>query len=230
YELRESFFDSMVKTGVSFPLPRVRLCSPTFPSKIIAVGLNYRDHITEFGHEVPENPLLFIKPGTTVIGPEDTIILPPQSQHVDYEGELAVIIGKKARKITPEDAPRYILGLTCFNDVTARDLQRKDGQWTRAKSFDTFAPIGPWIVPGIDSSSLSITTRLNGQIKQRSNTSQLLFPVPTLVSFISQVMTLLPGDVIATGTPSGVGKISPGDVVEIEIQDIGILRNIVRGE
>ncbi len=228
-QLTHSYFESEEKKGKTFPLSQVKLCAPTLPSKIIAVGLNYRDHIQEFGHEIPDNPILFIKPPTAVIGPEKEIILPHQSQQVDFEGELAVVIKKTARNLSPEYAPQYILGYTCFNDVTARDLQRKDGQWTRAKSFDTFAPIGPWIVTDVNPTHLHITTRVNGKKRQESDTSQLLFSVNHLVSFVSEIMTLLPGDVIATGTPSGVGPLSPGDVVEVEIEHIGILKNLVKG-
>ena len=184
----------------------------------MAVGLNYHDHIQEFGHEVPDHPILFIKPSTAVLEPGGTILLPPQSNQVDFEGELAVVIKQTAYQITVQAVPNYILGYTCFNDVTARDLQRIDGQWTRAKSFDTFAPIGPWITPELNPDSLQIITRVNGTIRQQSNTKHLVFPIYELVSFISHIMTLLPGDIIATGTPSGVGPLKPGDRVDIEIE------------
>jgi 2-keto-4-pentenoate hydratase/2-oxohepta-3-ene-1,7-dioic acid hydratase in catechol pathway len=177
---------------------------------------------------LPEDPIIFIKPPSAAIGPGGEIIYPSSSKHVDYEGELAVVIGKRAKNISSSFASDYILGYTCFNDVTARDLQQKDGQWTRAKSFDTFAPLGPWIAD-IDPSELDIRTRVNGIFKQDSNTSDLIFSVPRLVEFISQIMTLEPGDVIATGTPPGVGPLKSGDVVEIEIEGIGVLRNFVRG-
>lgn len=227
-EFSDSYFYSLEKTGFSLQLNQAKLGSPTLPTKIVAVGLNYRDHIQEFGHEVPDHPILFIKPSTAVLEPGGTILLPPQSCQVDFEGELAVVIKHTAYQITASEAPDYILGYTCFNDVTARDLQRIDGQWTRAKSFDTFAPIGPWIVPDLNPDNLQIITTVNGIIRQQSNTKHLVFPIYQLVSYISHIMTLLPGDVIATGTPSGVGPLQPGDQVDIEIEGIGILNNLVR--
>jgi 2-keto-4-pentenoate hydratase/2-oxohepta-3-ene-1,7-dioic acid hydratase in catechol pathway len=227
-EFSNSYFNSLGKNGLSHQLTQVKLGSPTLPTKIVAVGLNYHDHIQEFGHEVPDHPILFIKPSTAVLEPGGTILLPPQSNQVDFEGELAVVIKQTAYQITVQAAPNYILGYTCFNDVTARDLQRIDGQWTRAKSFDTFAPIGPWITPELNPDSLQIITRVNGTIRQQSNTKHLVFPIYELVSFISHIMTLLPGDIIATGTPSGVGPLKPGDRVDIEIEGIGILTNLVR--
>lgn len=229
-QLTHSYFESSIKNGQTYEISQVKLGSPVLPSKIIAVGLNYRDHIHEFGHPVPDHPILFLKPPTALIGPGDEIVLPRQSQQVDFEGELAVVIKKTAFQITREEAPGYILGYTCLNDVTARDLQKIDGQWTRAKSFDTFAPLGPWIVSGINPARLRIITRVNGIIRQQSETSQLLFSVNELVSFISRIMTLLPGDVIATGTPSGVGPLVPGDLVEVDIDEIGILTNQVKGQ
>lgn len=227
-EFSDSYFNSSEKNGISFQLSQVKLGSPTLPTKIVAVGLNYRDHIQEFGHEVPDHPILFIKPSTAVLEPGGIILLPPQSSQVDFEGELAIVIKHTAHQITDQEAPNYILGYTCFNDVTARDFQRIDGQWTRAKSFDTFAPMGPWIVPVVDPNHLQIVTRVNGTIRQQSNTKHLVFPIYELVSYISHIMTLLPGDVIATGTPSGVGPLIPGDRVDIEIEGIGILTNLVR--
>lgn len=227
-EFSNSYFNSSEKNGLSHQLTQVKLGSPTLPTKIVAVGLNYHDHIQEFGHEVPDHPILFIKPSTAVLEPGGTILLPTQSNQVDFEGELAVVIKQTAYQITVQAAPNYILGYTCFNDVTARDLQRIDGQWTRAKSFDTFAPIGPWITPELNPDSLQIITRVNGTIRQQSNTKHLVFPIYELVAYISQIMTLLPGDVIATGTPSGVGPLKPGDRVDIEIEGIGILTNLVR--
>lgn len=212
----------------TFQLDEVKLLAPVKPSKIVAVGLNYADHIAEMGNTPPSNPIIFIKPQTAVIGPGEAILLPSSSQRVDYEAELAVVIGKKCRSVTPKQAPSFILGYTCFNDVTARDLQKKDVQWTRAKSFDTFAPLGPWINTSIDPSSLRIECRLNGEIKQSSSTSNLLFSVFELVSFISEIMTLLPGDVIATGTPQGVGPMQNGDLVEVCIEGIGVLSNPVK--
>lgn len=197
------------------------------PTKIVAIGLNYFDHAQEFNVEVPDYPLIFMKPSTAVIGNDETIIYPPQTRELHYEGELGIVIGKQARNVSIEEAKGYIAGYTCANDVTARDLQRLDGQWTRSKSFDTFCPLGPRIVSDIDPTNLAITTRVNGITKQKSNTNRMIFNVFTLVSFISAVMTLLPGDVISTGTPSGVGPIEVGDVVEVEIEGIGILRNPV---
>ncbi len=216
------------ETPERIPVREVRFLSPARPSKIIALGLNYRDHAAELGMALPEEPLLFLKPPSAVIGPEDEIVLPPQSKRVDYEAELAVVIGRKAKNVPPEEALDYVLGYTCFNDVTARDLQKKDGQWTRAKSFDTFAPFGPWIETELDPSNLKIEARVNGEIRQKSSTQELVFSVPEIISFVSQIMTLLPGDVIATGTPPGVGPLAPGDVVEIEVEGIGVLRNRVR--
>lgn len=207
------------------PVSAVKFLPPVIPSKIVAVGLNYIDHAEELNMPVPEEPVLFMKPSTAVIGHEDCIILPPISQRVDYEGELAVVIAEDCKNVSEERARDYILGCTCFNDVTARDLQSKDGQWTRAKSFDTFAPIGPYIAEIDDPAKLSIQTRVNGKVVQKSNTSNLIFDAFQLVSFISSVMTLKAGDVIATGTPAGVGMLRNGDVVEVEIEKIGVLRN-----
>lgn len=205
-----------------------RLLPPVLPGKIVAVGLNYRDHADEMGIEIPKEPILFMKPSTSVIGPQDDIVYPAQSSRVDYEAELAVVIARTCKGVDSRDAANYILGYTCFNDVTARDLQAKDGQWTRAKSFDTFAPIGPWIATGIeDPHALSIRAYLNGEMKQSSNTSNLIFTAYELVHFISHVMTLDKGDVIATGTPAGIGPMSPGDEISVEIQGIGVLKNRV---
>jgi len=209
------------------PLRNVRLLAPCVPSKIIGVGLNYRDHASEFGLPTPEEPMLFLMPGTAVIGPGERIVYPEMSQRVDYEGELAVVIGRVAAGIRPEDAPAHILGYTCFNDVTARDLQARDGQFTRAKGFDSFAPMGPWIETELDPGRLTVETFLNGERKQDSSTDQLVFDCATLVSFVSRIMTLLPGDVIATGTPGGIGPMHPGDRVEVRIQGIGSLINEV---
>lgn len=210
-----------------YRLSEVRLLSPCVPSKIVAVGLNYRSHAEEVRAPLPEVPLIFLKPPTAVIGPEDNIVYPPSSTRVDFECELAVVIKKRAWRVSTEDALDYILGYTCLNDVTARDLQSKDGQWIRAKGFNTFAPIGPCIETELDPGNVVVETYLNGELKQRGNTSDLIFAVPELVSFISNVMTLLPGDVIATGTPSGISPMSPGDTVEIKIGPIGTLRNYI---
>ncbi len=218
-------------TGEVMSLPEVTLLAPCEPSKIIALGLNYRDHAAEFGNPVPDEPLIFMKPSTAVIGPDEVIVYPAMSRRVDYEAELAVVLGKTARHVPEEKAFDYVLGYTCFNDVTARDLQKKDGQFTRAKGFDTFAAMGPWIETDIgDPDRLEVEAVLNGARKQHSNTSNMVFGVATLISFISRIMTLLPGDVIATGTPSGIGPMQVGDVVEIKVEKIGTLRNQVVAE
>ena len=202
--------------------------APALPGKIIAVGLNYRDHALEMGLVLPAEPIVFMKPSTSVIGPGDEIIYPDQSSRVDYEAELAVVISKKCRNVRVHEAGDVVLGYTCFNDVTARDLQVKDGQWTRAKSFDTFSPLGPWIVTDIaDPNNLAITSRLNGEIKQSSNTNNLIFNVFELIEFISSVMTLEKWDIIATGTPAGIGPMEKGDEIEIAIEGIGALTNRV---
>lgn len=213
--------------GKFVPTEGIVLLAPCEPSKVVAVGLNYKDHAEETGHPLPAEPLLFLKPSTSVIGPGGTIRIPPESQRVDYEAELAVVIGKRAHRVPERDALKYVWGYTCLNDVTARDLQAKDGQWTRSKGFDTFCPIGPWIVEGIDPSDLKIEGRLNGETRQSSRTSNLIFSVPRLISFISHIMTLLPGDVIATGTPSGIGPLKRGDRFEVVIEGIGVLENPV---
>jgi 2-keto-4-pentenoate hydratase/2-oxohepta-3-ene-1,7-dioic acid hydratase in catechol pathway len=223
-----SIFEDFVLGGESIPLGGVILMPPVEPSKIVAVGLNYRDHALERGKPLPEEPLLFLKPSTAVIGPQDVIVYPKMSKRVDFEGELAVVIRKRASLLADDEPVEpYILGYTCFNDVTARDLQDKDKQFTRAKSFDTFAAIGPCIVTDLDPSALDIKTYLNGKLHQSSNTRNLIFSVPFLVRFISNIMTLLPGDVITTGTPSGIGPMVPGDAVEIHIEGIGVLANRV---
>jgi 2-keto-4-pentenoate hydratase/2-oxohepta-3-ene-1,7-dioic acid hydratase in catechol pathway len=218
-------------TGEILTLGEVQLLAPCEPSKIVALGLNYLDHAQEFGHAVPAEPLIFLKPSTSVVGPEDDVIYPRMSRRVDYEAELAVVIGRPARHVKEEAFRDYVLGYTCINDITARDLQKKDGQFTRSKSFDTFAPLGPWIETEIpDPDNLTVEAYLNGDRKQHSSTSNLVFPVATLVSFISKIMTLLPGDVIATGTPSGIGPMREGDVVEVRVEGIGALRNRVVAE
>lgn len=208
----------------------VRLLAPCVPSKVVAVGLNYRDHARELGMAVPENPVLFLKPPTAVIGPGDDILYPAMSRQVDYEGELGIVIRDRVSRISAEDARQHILGYTCANDVTARDLQKQDGQWTRAKGFDTFCPMGPWIETDLDPGDLAIETYLNGERRQSSRTSQFVFGVDRLVSFISQVMTLEPGDLIITGTPAGIGPMKPGDEVEVRIEGIGSLKNRVSAE
>jgi 2-keto-4-pentenoate hydratase/2-oxohepta-3-ene-1,7-dioic acid hydratase in catechol pathway len=210
-----------------FPLADVELLAPCEPSKLIGIGLNYRDHAEETGMEPPKEPMLFLMPDTAVIGPGRTIRLPEASERIDYEGELGIVIGRPAFRISREEAADHILGYTCFNDVTARDLQILDMQWTRAKGFDTFAPFGPWIETDLDPGALDIETYLNGERKQVSNTRQLLFDPFHLVHFVSGVMTLNPGDVIASGTPAGIGPMEPGDHVEVRIQGIGSLHNEV---
>jgi len=200
------------------------------PTKIIAVGLNYRDHAKELSMEIPKVPCIFMKPPTAVIYNGDNIIYPSQSKQVDYEGELAIVIKQKIRNIKKEDAGKYILGYTCANDVTARDLQKLDGQWTRAKSFDTFCPIGPVITDEVNPDNLKIKLYVNKILKQEGCTKDFIFDAYTLVSFISGVMTLLPGDVILTGTPKGVGPLNIGDVVRVEIEGIGVLENYVTAE
>ncbi|MBU4214911.1 MAG: fumarylacetoacetate hydrolase family protein [Actinobacteria bacterium] len=206
----------------------VRLLAPVIPrSKIVAVGRNYADHAAELGNDLPTTPLLFFKPNTSVIGPDDPISLPAWSQHVEHEGELAVVIGKVTKDVTPERALDHVFGFTIANDVTARDVQRAESQWARAKGFDGSCPIGPWIVPGLDVDDLEITVEVNGQSRQHGRTSQMVFDVPYLISFISEAFTLLPGDVILTGTPAGVGPIVHRDVVDVRIEEIGTLRNPV---
>ena len=222
-------FGAFRLTGHGYPLDQVKLLPPTQPSKIVAIGLNYRDHAAELKSALPEEPLLFLKPGSAVIGPLDPIIYPTMSTQVDYEGELAVVIGRSARGVSETEADACILGYTCFNDITARDLQRTDGQWTRAKGFDTFAPIGPWIETELDPCDLALETFLNGERRQAATTANLIFPPRALVSFISRIMTLYPGDVIATGTPAGIGPMKVGDRVEVVIAGIGGLVNFVQG-
>ncbi|ACV62496.1 5-carboxymethyl-2-hydroxymuconateDelta-isomerase [Desulfofarcimen acetoxidans DSM 771] len=210
-----------------FNLSELKVLAPCQPGKIICAGLNYRDHADEMGFTYPEEPVLFMKPPSSVIGPCENIIYPSMSKQVDYEAELAVVMKKTARRLKPQQVFEHILGYTCANDVTARDLQKRDGQWTRAKSFDTFAPIGPYVNTELDPANLDIKLYLNGQLKQNSNTGHFIFGIDKLVSFITQVMTLNPGDIIMTGTPSGIGAMLPGDSVRIEIQGIGTLENQV---
>jgi len=198
------------------------------PTKIVCVGLNYRDHAKEMNLPIPKTPILFMKPTTSLIGPEDNILYPIQSKRVDYEAELAIIIKDRIRNIKEAEATKHIEGFTCLNDVTARDLQKADTQWTRAKSFDTFCPIGPKIATGIDPNNLKIQSFLNGKLKQDSSTSNFIFKIEELVSFISKVMTLMPGDIIATGTPPGIGPMQKGDKIEIKIEGIGSLINYLR--
>jgi 2-keto-4-pentenoate hydratase/2-oxohepta-3-ene-1,7-dioic acid hydratase in catechol pathway len=220
-------FGPLTFTGDRWALEDVRLLSPILPSKVVAVGKNYADHAAEMGGEAPSTPLLFIKPSTTVIGTGDAIRLPASSAEVHYEGELAVVIGRPARHVNREEALSTVLGYAAANDVTARDQQRADVQFTRAKSYDSFCPLGPWIETVLDPSDLRLVTRVNGEIKQDGRTSQMVHDVPSLIAFISGIMTLLPGDVILTGTPAGVGPIVAGQSVEVIVEGIGTLTNPV---
>jgi 2-keto-4-pentenoate hydratase/2-oxohepta-3-ene-1,7-dioic acid hydratase in catechol pathway len=226
-EVEGDIFSKYQVTETKHALCDLKILSPCVPTKIVAIGLNYRSHAEELGMALPEDPMVFMKPPTAVIGPDEEIIYPGMSSQVDYEGELAVVIGKKCRFVTEEDSEKYIAGYTCFNDVTARDLQKKDVQFTRAKGFDTFAPMGPFIETDINPCNVKIETFLNGKKKQSGNTSDLIFPVRTIVSFLSKIMTLCPGDIIATGTPGGIGPMKRGDVVEVRIEGIGNLQNKV---
>jgi 2-keto-4-pentenoate hydratase/2-oxohepta-3-ene-1,7-dioic acid hydratase in catechol pathway len=223
-------FGEFRRLEAGMPLDRVRLLAPVIPGKIVAVGRNYVDHAKERGVDVAEIPLIYLKPPSAVIGPEETILLPPQSQRVDHEGELAVVIGKIGRWIHAEDALQHVLGYTAANDVTARDLQQKDGQWTRGKGFDTFCPLGPWIETDIDPSDMRLICRVNGEMRQMGSTREMVFSVQQLIAFVSSVMTLHPGDVILTGTPAGIGPLKHGDSVEVEIEGIGLLRNPVAAD
>jgi len=227
-EIDWDLFGDYMPTEVIYDINIVKILPPCTPTKIVCVGLNYRDHAEEMKSNIPEDPRLFIKPNTAIIGHEDIIVYPyHMSSRVDYEGELAVVMGKRAKDVNIDEALDYVFGYTCLNDITARDLTTKDVQYTRGKGFDTFAPLGPFIETELDPSNLHIATYLNGEIKQSSNTTKLIFNVPKLVSFISNVMTLLPGDIISTGTPSGIGPMKKSDTVEIHIEGIGILRNYI---
>jgi 2-keto-4-pentenoate hydratase/2-oxohepta-3-ene-1,7-dioic acid hydratase in catechol pathway len=226
--LRGTFFEDPLPTGETVALGDVLLLAPVLPSKLVCVGKNYAAHAAEFGMQVSEEPLLFLKPSTAVIGPGDPIRLLPISRRVDYEGELGVVIGRLARGVRTEDAFKYILGYTCANDVTLRDLQKTEDQWARAKGFDGSAPIGPWIETDLDPNDAIVRTRLNGEIRQQASTSEMVFGVATLIEYITDFMTLLPGDILLTGTPEGVGTLSDGDVVEVEVEGVGVLRNEVR--
>lgn len=213
-------------TGQTHDLDAVRLLAPVIPrSKVVAVGKNYADHAAEMGGEVPAQPLLFLIPNTAVVGPGDPVVIPSLTQEVSYEAELAVVIGRMCKDVKAEDAAKVIFGYTCANDITARDLQRGDGQWARAKGMDTFCPLGPWIETDLDVASLRVTSRLNGETRQDGNTADMVFGIGTLVEYISAAFTLLPGDVILTGTPAGVGLVEPGQRVEVEVEDIGVLAN-----
>jgi len=227
--LAGTFFEDPLPTGEEVDLADVLLLAPVLPSKLVCVGKNYEAHAAEFGGKVPDEPLLFLKPSTAVIGPNDPIRLLPISKRIDYEGELAVVIGRLARGVRAEDASRYILGFTCANDVTLRSLQRTDDQWTRAKGFDGSAPLGPWVQTDVDPAGIAVETRLNGDVVQRASTDDMVFGIAALLEYITTFMTLLPGDVVLTGTPEGVGPIADGDVVEVEVEGIGTLANPVVG-
>jgi 2-keto-4-pentenoate hydratase/2-oxohepta-3-ene-1,7-dioic acid hydratase in catechol pathway len=222
-------FGAHRRLPASLALTAVELLPPVMPGKIVCVGRNYVDHAREHEVEVPDVPLLFLKPPSAVIGPLDTIQLPPQSRQVEYEAELAVVIGRSAHSVTPDEAAACVFGYTIANDVTARDLQQRDGQWTRAKGFDTFCPVGPWIETELDPDDARILCRVEGQIRQMASTRDMVFPVYQLIAFISGIMTLHSGDLILTGTPAGVGRLSAGDRVQVEIEGIGVLENPVRG-
>jgi 2-keto-4-pentenoate hydratase/2-oxohepta-3-ene-1,7-dioic acid hydratase in catechol pathway len=220
---------SLERSEPSIRLTDAQLLPPVVPSKIVCVGRNYREHAAELGNPMPSEPLLFLKAPSAIIGDGDVIELPELSRRVEHEGELAVVIGRRCRRLSPDEDPlSYALGYTCLNDVTARDLQRKDVQFTRGKSFDTFCPVGPYIVTGLDPTDLLVETRVNGQVRQSGRTSAMAFPVPEIIRYISHSMTLEPGDVIATGTPAGVGPLIDGDVCEVSVEGVGTLRNNVR--
>jgi len=226
--VRGSIFGKFNVKKEKIPISDATLLPPVIPSKIVAIGANYKNHIKEMGRQIPEEPLIFLKPPSSLVGPNDIIVYPKMSKRVDYEGELALVIKKRAHLLRDEESTEdYILGYTCFNDVTARDLQKKDVQFTRAKSFDTFAAVGPCIATDVEPEGLRLKTFLNGKLKQSSSLRNLIFPVPFIVRYISRIMTLEPGDIITTGTPAGVGPMSPGDRVDIQIEGIGTLSNTV---
>ncbi|WP_322761288.1 fumarylacetoacetate hydrolase family protein [Frankia sp. Cr2] len=221
-------FGAFSFTGARYLLGDVRLLAPVLPSKVLCVGKNYADHVREMGTDaLSQRPLLFLKPSTSVIGPGDPIVLPPDSERVDYEGELAIVVGRLCRDVPVERALDVVLGFTCANDVTARDQQHEDGQWTRAKGHDTFCPVGPWIETDLDPSDLAIRTTLDGELRQDSRTKSLLHDVASLIAYMSVAMTLLPGDLLLTGTPAGVGPMSPGQTVAVTVEGIGTLTNPV---
>jgi 2-keto-4-pentenoate hydratase/2-oxohepta-3-ene-1,7-dioic acid hydratase in catechol pathway len=215
-------------TGAVYPLEDVRLLAPVLPSKVVAIGRNYLEHARETGAEPPAEPLIFLKPSTAVVGPADAIVRPVHlSQRVDYEGELAIVFGRLCRDVPAARVPEVIFGYTCANDVTARDLQASDGQWTRAKGFDTFCPLGPWIETGLDPSDVRLTTSVNGEVRQEARTSKMIHDITALVTYVTAVMTVLPGDVLLTGTPEGIGPLVAGDSVSVDIEGIGALTNRV---
>ena len=227
-EIEGDLFGAYKRLKAETPLKDIRLLAPTVPSKIICVGRNYVEHAKEHGAEVPKIPLIFLKPPSSIIAPGGDILLPPQSAQVEHEAELVIVIGKRGRNVTAESARDYVLGYTIGNDVTARDLQKTDGQWTRAKGFDTFCPFGPWVDTDFDPADALITCRVNGQMRQLASTRDMVFNIGVLVAYISSVMTLEPGDLIFTGTPAGVGPLQHGDTVEVEIDGLGLLSNPVK--
>ena len=227
-EISGNLYGRYRRTEAQTPLSDVKLIPPCEPGKIVCVGRNYVEHAKELGNEVPKVPLLFLKPPSAVIAQGEAILLPPQSAQVEHEAELVVVIGKRGRNVTAENARKHILGYTIGNDVTARDLQKTDGQWTRAKGFDTFCPFGPWIDTEFDPADAVITCRVNGQMRQMASTRDMVFNVGVLIAYISSVMTLEPGDLIFTGTPSGVGELKNGDRVDVEIEGLGNLSNPVK--
>jgi 2-keto-4-pentenoate hydratase/2-oxohepta-3-ene-1,7-dioic acid hydratase in catechol pathway len=229
-EIGGNVFGRYRRKEADTPLADVRLIAPSEPSKILCVGKNYVEHAKELGSDVPKVPLIFMKPPSAIISNGDSVVLPPQSSQVEHEGELVVVIGKRGRSITAENARKHILGYTIGNDVTARDLQKTDNQWTRAKGFDTFCSFGPWIDTEFDPADAVLTTRVNGQMRQMASTRDMVFNIPTLIAYVSSVMTLEPGDLIFTGTPSGVGELKSGDEVLVEIEGLGVLKNSVRKE
>lgn len=219
---------AMWETDGTVPLATAKLLPPVTPTKVVCVGLNYRRHAEEMGDPIPDVPVLFMKPATAVVGPEHEIVIPPDVGRVDHEAELGIVIGRRTHRVSADEAPHHILGYTCGNDVTARDVQKADGQWTRAKSYDTFCPLGPWIETDVeDPAALTVECYLNGELKQSSPTSDMIWHPHELVSFISGVMTLLPGDVVLTGTPGGIGPMKAGDTVEVRISGVGSLVNAV---
>jgi len=223
---RPAFAEGVVETGV-VPLAEVRVLAPVEPSKVVAVGLNYRAHADELAMDVKAEPIIFLKPASSVVGPGDVIVCPPRSDQVDYEAELALVVGRRCRHLTPATAPGAVAGYTCGNDVTARDLQRTDGQWTRAKSFDTFCPLGPWVVPGAPPAQARVSATVDGRVVQQGLVGDMIVDPLGLLVFVSSIMTLEPGDVLLTGTPPGVGPLAPGQTVTVEVEGVGRLTNPV---
>jgi 2-keto-4-pentenoate hydratase/2-oxohepta-3-ene-1,7-dioic acid hydratase in catechol pathway len=239
YPLLEAPYLSVDEAGVYRPRPlqmrpyqlaEVRLLAPVTPSKIACVGRNYAEHAAELGNEVPSEPLIFLKPPTAIIGPDEAVVHPAISERVDHEGELGVVIGRRCRNVAEVDALNYVFGYTIANDVTARDLQKKDGQWTRAKGFDTFAPVGPWVDTSFDPANRTLRCLVNGVVRQQSTTALMVYSIPRIIAHVSRFMTLAPGDLILTGTPSGIGPVQPGDVMTVEIEGLGSLSNPVVAE